>query len=73
MFVPSFFTGAWIARFGVLRIIVSGAAMMALCAGVNLMGTSLLHFQVALVLLGIGWILLAGLLAESALIHAAAG
>lgn len=55
MFVPSFFTGHLIARFGIERIIFSGALIILMCIGINLTGNSLWHFWLALVLLGIGW------------------
>ena len=55
MFVPSFFTGHLINRFGANRIIISGALFMLACIAVNLLGTSLSHFWLALFLLGIGW------------------
>jgi len=55
MYVPSFFTGHLIARFGVTRIVSLGLAILAAAGGVALMGVDLEHFFVALVLLGIGW------------------
>ncbi len=55
MFAPSFFTGSLIARAGVLRIILCGVALNLLCVGINLAGTELMHFHLALILLGIGW------------------
>lgn len=55
MFAPSFVTGFLIARFGVLTILSVGVALNLLCIGVNLWGTGLLSFSVALLLLGIGW------------------
>lgn len=55
MFAPSFFTGFLIARFGVLTIILVGVVLNVMCIGVNLMGTTLAHFHLALTLLGIGW------------------
>lgn len=55
MFVPSFFTGDLIRRFGVLRIIATGALLLAISLGVNLSGTEYAHFWAALLLLGIGW------------------
>jgi len=55
MFVPSFFTGHLIARFGVERIMAIGLAILA-CAGVvAMMGVQLEHFFIALMLLGLGW------------------
>lgn len=55
MFAPSFFTGFLIARWGVLTIIQSGGLLSLLCLGINLWGTGLINFSVALLLLGIGW------------------
>ena len=55
MFAPSFFTGDLIKRFGVLNILITGAALMFLCIGVALSGVTLMHFWWALVLLGVGW------------------
>jgi predicted MFS family arabinose efflux permease len=56
MFLPGFFTGRLIQKFGVHAIICAGAVLTALCAVVNvefapLFGT----FMVALALLGVGW------------------
>jgi MFS family permease len=55
MFVPSFFTGSLIARYGVLRIMMAGAALLAGHVLVSLTGTSFHSFAGALVLLGVGW------------------
>jgi MFS family permease len=55
MFAPSFFTGALIQRFGVLKIMLTGAALMGACLGVSLSGISVAHFWWTLVLLGLGW------------------
>ncbi len=55
MFAPSFFTGDLIRRFGVLNVIAAGCVFMFACIGVNLLGTSVTHFHIALILLGIGW------------------
>ncbi|MGE5504133.1 MAG: MFS transporter [Actinomycetota bacterium] len=55
MFVPSFFTGHLVRRFGVLRVIGTGAVLLLASLGVNLAGTAFANFWVALVLLGIGW------------------
>ena len=55
MFAPSFFTGGLIKRFGVLNVLIAGAALMFLCIGIALSGVTLMHFWWALVLLGIGW------------------
>lgn len=55
MYAPSFFTGSLIARFGALRIILVGAFLNVVCIGVALAGIEVLNFQLALLLLGIGW------------------
>lgn len=55
MFVPSFFTGHLIRRFGVLRVIAFGALLVLACMGINLQGISYLDFSLSLTLLGIGW------------------
>ncbi len=55
MFVPSFFTGHLIVRFGAERIVGAGLAILAAAGVVALMGTDLSNFFVALVLLGLGW------------------
>jgi MFS family permease len=55
MFVPSFFTGSLIQRFGARHIIALGALLNLGCAAINLSGTSVTHFWIALVLLGVGW------------------
>ena len=55
MYVPSFFTGALIARFGVERIIAVGLVILAAAGAVALTGVQLGNFFGALILLGIGW------------------
>ncbi|MBF0272613.1 MAG: MFS transporter [Magnetococcales bacterium] len=55
MFVPSFFTGSLIHRFGVSRILLVGVALMFGCNAVALSGQSLSHFWWALLLLGVAW------------------
>lgn len=55
MFVPSFFTGHLIARFGVLRVMLAGAVLFAGCVGLNLSGIAIWQFWSALILLGLGW------------------
>lgn len=55
MFLPSFFTGSLIQRFGVVRIMLTGALAYLACIAINLSGIELLQFFSALVLLGIGW------------------
>ena len=55
MYVPSFFTGHLIARFGVERIMGLGLLILACAGAVALQGVRLENFFGALVLLGIGW------------------
>jgi MFS family permease len=55
MFVPSFFTGHLIKRFGVLPIMGAGVLLMMLCVLVAVSDIALMQFLVALLLLGIGW------------------
>jgi MFS family permease len=55
MFAPSFVTGHLIARFGAVPVISTGLLTLAAAGGVALHGVSLGHFNLALVLLGIGW------------------
>ncbi|MFC3614889.1 MFS transporter [Lutimaribacter marinistellae] len=55
MYVPSFFTGHLIARFGVERIVAAGLVILAGAGAVALQGVDLNNFFIALILLGIGW------------------
>jgi MFS family permease len=55
MYIPSFFTGHLIARFGVERIVATGLVILAGAGGVALAGVGLENFFVALALLGLGW------------------
>ncbi len=58
MFVPSFFTGHLIKRFGALPIMAVGALLEAVCIAVALSGVDLMQFLLALGILGVGWNLL---------------
>jgi MFS family permease len=55
MFVPSFFTGLLIKRFGVEIITGLGMVILLLAAGAGLAGITFGHFSIALILLGLGW------------------
>src|ERR1043165_7809160 len=55
MFAPSFFTGRLIRRFGVLPVMLTGAALNLVCIGVALAGIAVANFWWSLVLLGVGW------------------
>lgn len=55
MYVPSFFTGHLIARFGKEVIVGVGLVILAASGAVALTGVELEKFYIALVLLGLGW------------------
>ncbi len=55
MFVPSFFTGSLIHRFGVYRILMTGITLLIVCSLIGMWDRSFLHYWTALVLLGVGW------------------
>jgi MFS family permease len=55
MFAPAFVTGQLIRRFGVLNVMLAGVALNVGCVAVNLAGTEVAHFWLALTLLGVGW------------------
>ncbi|MCW5666663.1 MAG: MFS transporter [Piscinibacter sp.] len=55
MFVPAFFTGHLIQRFGTLPVMAVGLALNLACVAVALSGVELERFLAALLLLGVGW------------------
>lgn len=55
MFIPSFFTGHLIARFGTTKIVAAGLFILACAGGVALNGVEIENFFLALILLGVGW------------------
>ncbi len=55
MFVPSFFTGQLIRKFGTANIILVGVLLLGLCVGINFTGIAVIHFWSSLVFLGFGW------------------
>ncbi len=55
MFVPSFFTGSLIKRFGALPIMGVGVALNLACIAVALSGVDVMQFLIALAVLGLGW------------------
>lgn len=55
MFLPSFFTGSLIARFGAINIMLAGVAFLTGHILLTLTGIGLDSFISALVLLGVGW------------------
>ena len=55
MFVPSFFTGTLIRRFGALPVMGVGVLLNLACIVVALTGVDLMSFLIALLVLGVGW------------------
>jgi MFS family permease len=55
MFVPSFFTGSLIARFGAGRVSAAGMALLVAAAVSGLLGIHFENFALGLILLGLGW------------------
>lgn len=55
MFVPSFFTGHLIRKFGTANIMLAGVVLLGLCVGINFTGTTVIHFWSSLIFLGLGW------------------
>ena len=55
MYLPSFFTGRLISRFGETPIVLAGLALTAAAALVGMSGQTVAHFWWALALLGVGW------------------
>ena len=55
MFVPSFFTGNLISRFGAEKISAIGMVLLVAAAVSGLMGIHFENFAIGLILLGLGW------------------
>ena len=55
MFLPSLFSGFLITRFGPSKMMIAGVLAFVLCIAVALIDRTLLHYWLALVLLGVGW------------------
>jgi MFS family permease len=55
MYIPSFFSGWLINRFGIAKIMFSGLLAFVLCIGIAMIDRSLMNYWLALILLGIGW------------------
>jgi MFS family permease len=55
MFAPSFFSGRLVARYGAAQVVLAGLLLCGLCTAVAATGTSVAHFLVGLILLGLGW------------------
>ncbi len=55
MYIPSFFTGHLIARFGPVKIISLGLVILGGAGATAMTGVELENFYVSLILLGVGW------------------
>ena len=55
MYIPSFFSGFLISRFGVMRIIQAGLVLMLICVLIGWGEPRLMHYFGSMVLLGVGW------------------
>ncbi len=55
MYVPAFFTGHLVQRFGIANILLAGTMILVVSIGLNLTGVTFAHFLVSLILLGLGW------------------
>lgn len=55
MFAPSFVTGSLIKRFGVRTIMFTGVLLSLSCVAIALSGVEVMHFWIALMLIGVGW------------------
>ncbi|MBZ0215325.1 MAG: MFS transporter [Fimbriimonadaceae bacterium] len=55
MYVPSFFTGRLLTRFGKVPIITLGMICLIAAALIGTSGITIYHFWVALIFLGVGW------------------
>ena len=55
MFLPSFFTGVLIQRFGADRVILAGLAFYSVAVAVLLAGTHFWHYFAVLMMVGFGW------------------
>lgn len=55
MFLPSFYTGQLISRFGIFNIMIAGIVLLVAGVVVALLGVSEWHFRGALSLNGVGW------------------
>jgi len=55
MYIPSFFAGHLIVRFGAIKIMTAGLAILGLAGIIALSGVTLSNFLIALIFLGVGW------------------
>jgi MFS family permease len=55
MFLPAFFTGSLIQRFGTFNVMIAGIVILIAGVGVALAGLTVWHFRISLGLNGLGW------------------
>ena len=55
MYLPSFFTGRWIQRFGLYRVLGAGVVCILACVAITWTGSGMIQFWLSLALLGVGW------------------
>ncbi|MFO7323616.1 MAG: MFS transporter [Chloroflexota bacterium] len=55
MYLPSLFTGWLMERLGMTRVLLLGVFAMLICVTIAMISIHLMHFWLALVLLGVGW------------------
>ena len=55
MYVPAFFTGSLIKRFGERPMLLAGIMLIGFSAWINIGGTELLSYTLGLTVLGVGW------------------
>lgn len=55
MFVPAFFTGHLIMRFGVLRVMMAGIVILYMSVVFDVVGLEAWNFRIGMLLLGVGW------------------
>jgi hypothetical protein len=55
MYLPSLVFAGLLARLGFRRLLAAGVLALLVCLGVALSGTAVIHYWLALVLLGLGW------------------
>ncbi len=71
MYVPSFFTGPLIGRFGARAVVMAGLAILGMAGMVGIAGVALSNFFAGMVLLGLGWNF--GFIGATAMLTAAHG
>lgn len=55
MFIPSFFSGWLIGRFGTSNVMLAGVLAFVLCIAIAFVDQALMNYWLALILLGVGW------------------